>query len=59
MIDEIIAADAVADAVKEEAIEIKAQLEDSRVYYYWLESITDALKSGKIFEYFPIPESKE
>ncbi|PCF39208.1 choline uptake/conversion transcriptional regulator CudC [Staphylococcus delphini] len=59
MIDEIIAADDVADDVKEEAVEIKAQLEDSRVYYYWLESISDALKSGKIFEYFPIPESKE
>ncbi|WP_019167075.1 choline uptake/conversion transcriptional regulator CudC [Staphylococcus delphini] len=59
MIDEIIAADDVADDVKEEAIEIKAYLADSRVYYYWLESISDALKSGKIFEYFPIPESKE
>ncbi len=59
MIDKIIAAEDVDEATREEAIEIKAHLENSRIYYYWLESISDALKSGEIFEHFPIPEAKD
>ncbi|MEQ5997894.1 GbsR/MarR family transcriptional regulator, partial [Staphylococcus saccharolyticus] len=28
----------------------------SKVYYEWLAQLSDALESGEIFDYFPIPE---
>lgn len=35
---------------------IKAQLDHTHVYYEWLEQLTEAIESGEIFKYFPIPE---
>ncbi|REI02877.1 GbsR/MarR family transcriptional regulator [Staphylococcus felis] len=56
IIDRIINADDVDDETKEEAIEIKKHMEHSRIYYQWLDSISEAVKTGEIFKYFPIPE---
>lgn len=39
-----------------EAQKIKAQLDHTHVYYEWLEKLTEAIESGEIFKYFPIPE---
>ena len=47
------------EAVKDETQEaqkIKAQLDHTHVYYEWLEQLTEAIESGEIFKYFPIPE---
>ena len=55
MIDEILKADDVDDTVRQEAQEVKAHMGHSRLYYQWLNSISDAIKSGAIFEHFPIP----
>ncbi|CPN78503.1 putative transcriptional regulator [Staphylococcus aureus] len=59
MIDEIIQSTDVDEKTKQEALDIKAHMEHSRVYYQWLGSISDSIKSGKIFEHFPIPDPKE
>ncbi|UXR69499.1 GbsR/MarR family transcriptional regulator [Staphylococcus sp. IVB6246] len=59
MIDTIIAADDVEDDVRQEAQEVKAHMTHSRLYYQWLNSISDAIKSGEIFKYFPIPDENK
>ena len=43
-------------AETQEAQKIKVQLDHTHVYYEWLEQLTEAIESGEIFKYFPIPE---
>ena len=59
LIDSILAAEDVDDATREEAEEIKSHFAHSRVYYHWLETISDAIKTGEIFEHYPIPDPQE
>ena len=49
---------AKSNGLEEEAQEILEQIEHSKLYYAWLSTLTDALNSGEIFDYFPIPENK-
>ncbi|HDJ6799295.1 GbsR/MarR family transcriptional regulator [Staphylococcus aureus] len=46
----------LTEAETQEAQKIKAQLDHTHVYYEWLEPLTEAIESGEIFKYFPIPE---
>lgn len=46
----------LTEAETQEAQKIKAQLDHTHVYYEWLEHLTEAIESGEIFKYFPIPE---
>lgn len=46
-------------ATKTEASEVKAQLIDTLPYYDWLDNLGQAIESGEIFKYFPIPENKK
>lgn len=46
----------LTEAETQEAHKIKAQLDHTHVYYEWLEQLTEAIESGEIFKYFPIPE---
>jgi len=48
--------DHLDNETKEQALNVKSQLEHSKVYYEWLAQLSDALESGEIFDYFPIPE---
>lgn len=59
IINSILAAEDVDEATREEAKEIKAHLAHSRVYYHWLENISQAIQSGEIFEHYPIPDPEE
>ena len=36
----------------------KAQLDHSKIYYKWLAQLSEALESGEIFNYFPIPDEQ-
>ena len=56
MLDKIINDKNVDEATKSEAVETKQQLVDTLPYYEWLDQLSDALESGEIFKYFPIPE---
>ena len=44
--------------VKNQAINVKAQLDHSKIYYKWLAQLSEALESGEIFNYFPIPDEQ-
>lgn len=46
----------LTEAETQEAQKIEAQLDHTHVYYEWLEQLTEAIESGEIFKYFPIPE---
>lgn len=46
----------LTEAETQEAQKIKSQLDHTHVYYEWLEQLTEAIESGEIFKYFPIPE---
>lgn len=46
----------LTEAETQETQKIKAQLDHTHVYYEWLEQLTEAIESGEIFKYFPIPE---
>ncbi|MCS4571986.1 GbsR/MarR family transcriptional regulator [Staphylococcus aureus] len=46
----------LTEAETQEAQKIKVQLDHTHVYYEWLEQLTEAIESGEIFKYFPIPE---
>lgn len=46
----------LTEAETQEAQKIKAHLDHTHVYYEWLEQLTEAIESGEIFKYFPIPE---
>ena len=35
-----------------QAINVKAQLDHSKIYYKWLAQLSEALESGEIFNYF-------
>ncbi|QLK86853.1 choline update/conversion transcriptional regulator CudC [Staphylococcus sp. 17KM0847] len=59
IIDHILDATDVEESIKTEAQEIKAHMAHSRLYYQWLSSISNAIKSGAIFNYFPIPHNDE
>lgn len=48
--------DHLDNETKEQALNVKSQLEHSKVYYEWLAQLSDALESGEIFDYFPIPK---
>ncbi|GEP84511.1 putative transcriptional regulator of cud operon [Staphylococcus piscifermentans] len=56
IIKKILEADDVDPETREHAEKVYAQLEHSTVYYKWLSQISDAIQSGEIFKYFPIPE---
>ncbi|MGV3274689.1 choline uptake/conversion transcriptional regulator CudC [Staphylococcus sp. 11261D007BR] len=56
IIEDIINADDVDKETQEEAIDIKKHMENSRLYYQWLDTISDAVRSGEIFDYFPISD---
>lgn len=56
LLQKIINAEDVNENTKEEALEIYTQLENSKLYYQWLANISNAIKTGEIYKYFPIPE---
>lgn len=59
LLQKIIDADDVDEETKEEAITIHTQLEESKVYYEWLANISNAIKTGEIYKYFPIPSQED
>ncbi len=58
-IETILEANDVDEDTKEQAQIIYDQMEHSKRYYEWLSDLSEALTSGKIFDYFPIPEEEE
>ncbi|MDG0843597.1 GbsR/MarR family transcriptional regulator [Staphylococcus equorum] len=58
LLNPIIHAETATPEIIEEAQEILEQIEHSKLYYAWLSTLTDALNSGEIFDYFPIPDHK-
>lgn len=58
ILNPIVHSNTAAPEIIEEAQEVLTQIEHSKVYYAWLSTLSDALASGKIFDYFPIPEDK-
>ena len=44
------------EEAREDALNVIAQLIHSKIYYEWLEQLSESLESGEIFKYFPIPE---
>ena len=46
------------DEEVKKAINVKAQLDQSKIYYKWLAQLSEALESGEIFNYFPIPDEQ-
>ena len=48
----------IDEEVKKQAINVKAQLDHSKIYYKWLAQLSEALESGEIFNYFPIPDEQ-
>ncbi|MBN6091541.1 GbsR/MarR family transcriptional regulator [Staphylococcus saprophyticus] len=57
ILNKIINDESTDAAIKTEANETKQQLIDTLPYYEWLDHLSDALESGEIFKYFPIPEN--
>ncbi|MGJ5715113.1 choline uptake/conversion transcriptional regulator CudC [Staphylococcus equorum] len=58
LLNPIIHSETATPEIIEEAQEILEQIEHSKLYYAWLSTLTDALNSGEIFDYFPISENK-
>ncbi|MBE5663680.1 GbsR/MarR family transcriptional regulator [Staphylococcus sp. SS60] len=56
IINSLLESSDLTEAESLEAQKIKAQLDHTHVYYEWLEQLTEAIESGEIFKYFPIPE---
>lgn len=56
IINQLLESSDLTEAETQEAQKIKAQLDHTHVYYEWLEQLTEAIESGEIFKYFPIPE---
>ncbi|WP_035661426.1 choline uptake/conversion transcriptional regulator CudC [Halalkalibacter akibai] len=56
---EIIDSNHVSTKKKKEALEVYDLLESSKPYYYWLSSLVNGIRSGEIFNSFPIPEKDE
>ncbi|MBU7217029.1 GbsR/MarR family transcriptional regulator [Staphylococcus gallinarum] len=59
ILNPIIHSETAPTEVKEEAYEVLEQIEHSKVYYDWLSTLSKALASGKIFDYFPIPDNNQ
>ncbi|HGX0932768.1 TPA: GbsR/MarR family transcriptional regulator [Staphylococcus aureus] len=56
IINSLLESSDLTEAETQEAQKIKAQLDHTHGYYEWLEQLTEAIESGEIFKYFPIPE---
>lgn len=56
IIQNVLEADDVDASTKTYAEQVAKQLEHSRIYYEWLTQISEAIQSGEIFKYFPIPD---
>lgn len=56
IINPLLESNDLTEAETQEAQKIKVQLDHTHVYYEWLEQLTEAIESGEIFKYFPIPE---
>lgn len=56
IINSLLESSDLTEAETQEAQKIKVQLDHTHVYYEWLEQLTEAIESGEIFKYFPIPE---
>lgn len=56
IINSLLESSDLTESETQEAQKIKAQLDHTHVYYEWLEQLTEAIESGEIFKYFPIPE---
>lgn len=56
IINSLLESSDLTETETQEAQKIKAQLDHTHVYYEWLEQLTEAIESGEIFKYFPIPE---
>ncbi|EOB9039183.1 GbsR/MarR family transcriptional regulator [Staphylococcus aureus] len=56
IINSLLESSDLTEAETQEAQKIKSQLDHTHVYYEWLEQLTEAIESGEIFKYSPIPE---
>ncbi|HCZ5931240.1 TPA: GbsR/MarR family transcriptional regulator [Staphylococcus aureus] len=56
IINSLLESSDLTEAETQEAQKIKSQLDHTHVYYEWLEQLTEAIESGEISKYFPIPE---
>jgi DNA-binding transcriptional regulator GbsR (MarR family) len=59
LLDKILDDSQTDEDTKQQATKIKGQLIDTLPYYEWLENLSDAIDSGEIFKYFPIPEPRQ
>lgn len=59
IIQHILESDNIDEATYDYAQQVNAQLEHSRIYYEWLSQINEAIRTGEIFKYFPIPDPKD
>ncbi|WP_096186007.1 choline uptake/conversion transcriptional regulator CudC [Evansella halocellulosilytica] len=51
---EVIHSEDTSDELKNEAVNIFEQLEHSKPYYHWLNELVNGIRTGKIFEAFPV-----
>jgi len=51
----ILTAEDASPEVIEETKEMLEQIDHSKIYYAWLSSLSEAIHTGEIFDYFPIP----
>ncbi|WP_114604396.1 GbsR/MarR family transcriptional regulator [Staphylococcus sp. EZ-P03] len=58
IIHDVLNADDIDEETRAYAQQVCDQLEHSRIYYEWLSQINEAIRTGEIFKYFPIPDSK-
>jgi len=56
ILEKILKDDTCDDQTKEDAIIYLNQIEESKLYYHWLESLVDSFQSGDIFNYYPRKE---
>lgn len=49
----------LTDEERQDIDKVKAKLDHSKVYYEWLAQLSEALETGEIFKYFPIPEHED
>ncbi|MFT5871901.1 MAG: DNA-binding transcriptional regulator GbsR (MarR family) [Clostridium sp.] len=53
ILEKILQEDTCDDQTKEDTIIYLAQIEESKLYYHWLERLVDSFQSGDIFNYYP------
>ncbi|GAE26965.1 betaine operon transcriptional regulator [Halalkalibacter wakoensis JCM 9140] len=58
VLNDIIHSEVANESNQEEAKEIIDLLEQSKSYYYWLLSLVEGIRSGEIFQTFPITDKK-